>query len=88
MAQPLRTDHVSDYEAASRTLLRRLAEMTDQMEAAEPGTDDFLVAYNESRRLREMYRQVRDQWSVPYDVQLALEVDEPAPGTERWPARG
>ncbi len=68
MAEEDRRSQTADYEVASRLLLRRLSETSDQMAAAEPGTDDFLNAYNESQRLRQMYRQVRETWVVPSEV--------------------
>lgn len=76
MAQDWRPGQsIDDYEVASRLLLRRLAETSDRMNAAEPGTDDFLIAYDESRRLRDMYRRVRDTWRVPAEV-WAMAPDE------------
>ncbi len=63
-----RVDDTSEYDRASRELLRRLAEKSQEMAAAEPGTDDFLAAYVESVRLREMYNQVRGTWRAPADI--------------------
>ncbi|HEX8940344.1 MAG TPA: hypothetical protein VF763_09285 [Candidatus Limnocylindrales bacterium] len=57
-----------DFEAASRLLARRLSEAALEMDAAEPGTDDFLTAYQRSCRLRALYREVRDTWQVPAEV--------------------
>ncbi len=94
MAQDWRPgESIDDYEVASRLLLRRLAETSDRMSAAEPGTDDFLIAYDESRRLRHMYRQVRDTWQVPAEVwamapdEFADAAREPAVATSSRAAR-
>lgn len=64
----LMQDHQTDFETAARLLSRRLAEVTQLMEAAEPGTDDFLAAYERACRLRALYRQVRETWLVPPEV--------------------
>ncbi len=61
-------DDTSEYDRASRELLRRLADTSQQMAAAEPGTEDFLTAYVESVRLREMYNQVRGTWRAPAEI--------------------
>ncbi len=68
-----------DYEVASRLLLRRLAQTTDRMAAAEPGTEDFLVAYDESRRLRHVYRQIRETWEVPDEAWAMVPDTDPEP---------
>ncbi len=57
-----------EVEAASRLLQRSLSEASLDMRAAEPGTDDFLVAYERSRRLRSLIRQVRETRDVPPEV--------------------
>lgn len=59
---------ILDVEAASRLLLRSLAEASLEMHGAEPGTDDFLVAYRRSCRLRTLYRRVRETSDVPPEV--------------------
>ncbi len=57
-----------NVETASRLLLRSLSDASLDMHAAEPGTDDFLVAYERSRRLRTLIRQVRETRDVPDEV--------------------
>ena len=68
MAEDWAVDDAADYDKASRELLRRLARKSEQMAAAEPGTDEFLTAYVESCRLQEMYHQVRGTWRAPVDI--------------------
>lgn len=62
----------ADVEAARRLLLRRLSEANDRMAAAEPGTDDFIDAYVESRALQDAYRRVRGRWWFPAEVRRIL----------------
>ena len=61
-----------EIELASRMLRVRLSETNEQMAAAEPGTDDFLDAYQEYRRLRALYEHVRQTREVPPEVWNAL----------------
>ncbi len=80
MAELRLADDPREFESARRMLLRRLAELNDRMTAAEPGTDDFLTAYNDFTRLRRMYRQVRESWTVPEDVWEVVPAGGPIPG--------
>ncbi len=79
MAELRAADAPALFESVRRTLLRRLADLNDRMAAAEPGTDDFLTAYNDFTRLREMYRHVRDNGTVPDEVWEVVSAEQPLP---------
>ncbi len=64
----VRRSDPSAVEAASQALLRNLAEASQSMNGAEPGSDDFLVAYQRATELRRLHRELRQTRRVPRAV--------------------